>query len=286
MPYRRLPTTDQARKRAITAALRMGETMKLSDLAFSKKSLEVLNEFQNEFEIALRRNKEEQDKQLERNKAFTEFQRKARMYVSHFIQVLNMAILRDEIKPRARVFYGLNTADITLPPLGTEEEILEWGEKVINGEQQRINEGGSPIYNPSIALVKVHFSAFKDVYMLQKVFQDDSSLVKTGIIMLREKADNIIRQMWNEIEESFEYLSPKEKRKKAAQYGVIYVLRRKELKVEKEHEEIKEGVMQQKEEVMNQKEEMVHQEEDVMQREIKELKAVREHVIQRDLFGF
>lgn len=279
MPYRRLPTTDQARKRAITAALRMGETMKLSDLAFSKKSLEVLNEFQNEFEIALRRNKEEQDKQLERNKAFTEFQRKARMYVSHFIQVLNMAILRDEITPKARVFYGLDATDITLPPLGTEEEILYWGEKVISGEQQRINGGGSPVYNPSIALVKVHFSAFKDVFMLQKVLHDDNSLMKTGIIMLREKADNIIRQTWNEIEESFEHLSPKEKREKAAQYGVIYVLRRKELQVEKEYEEIKEDVMQQKEEV-------VHQKEDVMQREIKEIKEVREVVIQGGLFDF
>ena len=253
MPYRRLPTTDQARKRAITAALRMGETKKLSDLAFSKESLENLNEFQNEFEIALRRNKEEQDNQLERNKAFTEFQRKARMYVSHFFQVLNMAISRDEMKPEARVFYNLDVTDLTLPALGTEEEILEWGEKVINGEQQRINEGGSPIYNPSIALVKVHYSAFKDVFMLQKVLQDDNSIIKSGMIMLREKADNIIRQIWNEIEKNFEHLSPKEKREKAAEYGVIYVLRRKELKVAKEV---------------------------VVQKEI------REHVIQKNLFNF
>ena len=41
-----------------------------------KASLESLNEFYNEFEIALRRNKEEQDRQLEKNKAFNEFRKK------------------------------------------------------------------------------------------------------------------------------------------------------------------------------------------------------------------
>ena len=104
MPYRRLPTTDQARKRAINAALRMGESKQLSELAFSSESLEYLNEFHNKFEIALKRNKAEQDRQLEKNKAYNDFQKKARLYISHFIQVLNMAILREEIKPEARVF--------------------------------------------------------------------------------------------------------------------------------------------------------------------------------------
>ena len=244
MPYRRLPTTDQARKRAITSALRMGETIKLSDLAFSKQSLEALNEFHNVFEIALRRNKEEQDRQLEKNKAFNEFQKKARMYVSHFVQVLNMAILRDEVKADTRLYFGLDKDDANLPPLGTEDEILEWGEKIIQGEQQRINEGGSPIYNPSIALVKVHFSAFKDVCMLQKVLHDDNAIVRTGIHMAREKADNLIRQIWNEIEENFDHLSPKEKREKAAKYGVVYVLRRNEVKQQCKQPEVKQVVVQ------------------------------------------
>lgn len=230
MPYRRLPTTDQARRRAIKAALTLGESVNQANLAFSQQSFENLKEFNVGFELALKRNKAEQDKQLEKNKAFNEFQKKARLYISHFIQVLNMAILREELKPEARVFYGLDVADTSLPPLNSEEEILEWGEKVIEGEQQRLSEGGSPVYNPSIALVKVHYSALKDVWMLQKVLHDDNYILRAGIIQIREKADAIIRQIWNEVEEHYDHLLPKEKRKKTTEYGVVYVLRRKELK--------------------------------------------------------
>ena len=136
------------------------------------------------------------------------------MYVSHFIQVLNMAILRDEIKADTRLYYGLDKDESNLPPLGTEDEILEWGEKVIQGEQQRINEGGSPIYNPSIALVKVHFSAFKDVCMLQKVLHDDNAIVRTEYSWSGKKPTTLFGRLWNEIEENFDHLPPKEKRKK------------------------------------------------------------------------
>ncbi len=230
MPYRRLPTTDKARKRAIEAALRMGETNHAVELAFSQENLELLKEFNMEFELVLKKNKEEQDRQLEKNKAFNEFQHKAKLYLSHFLQIINMAIQRDELKPEVRKHYGLEPSDTGIPPFHNENEILEWGEKVIEGEQQRVNEGGSPIYNPSIALVKVHFTAFKDVSMLHKVLHDDTALVKTGIYQARERADAIIREIWNEVEQHFSHLPPPQKREKAKEYGVVYVLRRKELK--------------------------------------------------------
>ena len=95
----------------------------------------------------------------------------ARLYISHFIQVLNLAVLRDEIKTwRIKNIYGLPEANV-VPDLLSEAALVEWGKKIIEGEQQRTAQGGIPIYNPTIARVKVHYDIFLDSYERQKNYQ-------------------------------------------------------------------------------------------------------------------
>jgi hypothetical protein len=47
---------------------------------------------------------------------------------------------------------------------------------------------------------------------------------------LREQADQLIQEMWNEVEDSHAHLSDDEKREKASEYGIVYVYRASEQK--------------------------------------------------------
>ncbi|HAQ21885.1 MAG TPA: hypothetical protein DCR40_22045 [Prolixibacteraceae bacterium] len=230
MPYRRLPNTDVARLRAIEAGLELGKRTALTKLAFSQQTLEKLQIFYPHFLGAIRQLNISKQNQFDRSKEYGEIFRKSKLYISHFLQVVNFAILRGEMKPEVIEFYGLKMNSKATPPLNLEANVLTWGERIIDGEQKRVMKGGSPIYSPSIALVKVHYEEFKEAYRHQKMLQNITNRASVKVAELREQADELIQVMWNEVENSMVHLSDDEKREKASQYGIVYVYRTSEQK--------------------------------------------------------
>lgn len=153
----------------------------------------------------------------------------ARLYVSHFIQVLNMAVLRSEIKKVNKELYGLTVDNFSVPDLTSEAAIAEWGKKIIEGEQKRTSQGGIPIYNPTIAKVKVHYDIFLEGYERQKQLQTITSRSLDELASMRDTADSIILDIWNQIESKFEDINPNEARlDKCREYGVVYYYRKNE----------------------------------------------------------
>ena len=230
MPYRRLPNTDVARLRAIEAGLELGKRTALTKLAFSQQTLEKLQIFYPHFLGAIRQLNISKQNQFDRSKEYGQIFRKSKLYISHFLQVVNFAILRGEMKPEVIEFYGLKMNSKATPPLNLEANVLTWGERIIDGEQKRVMKGGSPIYSPSIALVKVHYEEFKETYRNQKMLQNITNRASVKVSELREQADELIQVMWNEVENSMVHLSDDEKRDKASQYGIVYVYRASEQK--------------------------------------------------------
>ena len=230
MPYRRLPNTDVARLRAIEAGLDLGKRIAYTKLAFSQQTLEKLQTFYPHFLGAIRQLNASKQNQFDRSKEYGEIFRKSKLYLSHFLQVVNFAILRGEMKPEVIEFYGLKVNSKATPPLNLEAHVLSWGEQIIEGEQKRVMKGGSPIYSPSIALVKVHYEEFKEAYRQQKLLQNITNRASVRVAELREHADEMIQQMWNEVENSMLHLSDDERREKASEYGIVYVYRASEQK--------------------------------------------------------
>jgi len=228
MPYRRLPNTDQARIRAMEKALRKCLTDNSSDCPISEPTLAILEIVLPKFQHALINLGAARKNQIAKNKDYAELIRKARIYISHFIQVLNFAIVRGELKAEVREHYGLATFAESLPPLVSEKEILEWGKKMIEGEQKRLQKGGSPIYNPSIALVKVNYERFFDSYLFQKNLISTSKRAIKLVTELRPEVDGLILQVWNEIESYFLQNDGTTNREKTSDYGIIYVFRKRE----------------------------------------------------------
>ncbi|WP_423128596.1 hypothetical protein [Gaoshiqia sp. Z1-71] len=230
MPYRRLPNTDQARMRAIETALEKGKRKSLTELAFSQQSLEKLQFFYPRFSAAIRNLNAAKQNQFDKSKEYGDIFKRAKLYLSHFVQVLTFAIIREEIKPEVRKFYELDADSQKIPVLNLEKDVIEWGEKIIKGEQKRCMNGGSPIYSPSIALVKVHYESFIDAYRHQKMLQNITNRASSQMTTLRDEADALIQHVWNEVEEKFSALPDDLKREKCTDYGVIYIYRPSELK--------------------------------------------------------
>lgn len=232
MPYRRLPNTDTARIKAMRIALEKGKELPPHKLAYSSKTILRLQKFLPQFEHNIQLYRHALSSQNKKNKDYNEILRKARIYLTHFIRVMNMAIFRGELPSETRAYFGLATDDSTVPLINSENELLSWGRRIIEGEEFRIRKGGSPITNPTIAVVKVRFGNFleEDNYhktLLKKTYDYTE---RTGD--MRKEADEIILEIWNEIEATQESLPEEIKRKECEDYGVVYFYRKGELERE------------------------------------------------------
>lgn len=228
MPYRRLPNTDLARLHALHNAIQRAQTADYTEQVLPYKVQSEAQRFLVQFENAVVQSKDNYNSKVNANKQYRHIVQNARMYISHFIQVLNLAVIRGEIKKDLKALYGLDINNHIVPDLSTEEYILEWGKKIIEGEQQRVAMGGFAIYNPTINKVKVHYDIFCEHQGNHTLVQQNTTRVRTNLDALRSEADAIILNIWNLVETYFRDLLPYEKLQKCKSYGMIYYPRKGE----------------------------------------------------------
>ena len=228
MPYRRLPNTDLARLHALHNAIQRAQTADYTEQVLPYKVQSEAQRFLVQFENAVVQSKDNYNSKVNANKQYRHIVQNARMYISHFIQVLNLAVIRGEIKKDLKALYGLDINNHIVPDLSTEECILEWGKTLIEGEQQRVSMGGFAIYNPTINKVKVHYDIFCEHQGNHTLVQQNTTRVRTNLDALRSEADAIILNIWNLVETYFRDLLPYEKLQKCKSYGMIYYPRKGE----------------------------------------------------------
>ena len=229
MPYRRLPNTDASRLKAMRKALEKGKELPPHKLAYSSKTIIKLEKFLPQYSQSLMLYRDAMSSQNRKNREYYETVKKAKIYLTHFIRVMNMAISRGELPAETRAFYGLATDDASAPLLNTESELMTWGSRIIEGEEFRIKKGGSPITNPTIAVVKVRFGNFLDSLNHHKTLMHKGLEQSEKITALRREADDIILHLWNEVENTY-VTSPEDQRKELCEdYGLVYFYRKNEI---------------------------------------------------------
>ena len=88
--------------------------------------------------------------------------------------------------------------------------------------------GGIPLYNPAIAKVKVHYDIFKEYRDNQLFLQQNTARYGDKVSDLRQPVDDLILDIWNQIEGFFNDLPPYKRMESCKQFGVIYYYRRGE----------------------------------------------------------
>ena len=229
MPYRRLPNTDSARLKSLKSAHEKGKDLPPFKLAFSPTSFRKMQSVLTVFEGAIFEHKNSLNIQADKNKEYQKRLKKVRLYISHFIQVVNMAISRGDLVAETRNFFELEDEERKVPSLTSEEEVISWGKKLIDGEQKRRNMGLSPITNPTIAVLKVHYDKFMEYHNYQKSLKNRSQRAQDQLNEKRSQVDGVIQQIWNEVENTFNELPEEMRREKSSEYGLVYVFRKNEL---------------------------------------------------------
>lgn len=229
MPYRRLPNTDTARIGALRKAIDMEMRQTPDNQPASFKTLNEAKVLCSRFEAAVKQFRFHYDEMAKCNKRFQPLCRMARLYVSHFIQVLNMTILRNEIKAEYKELYQLSPDDYTLPDLASEKALVKWGQRIIDGENKRLAQrGGTPIYNPTIAKVRVHYDIFIEARYERDRYKKQMQRSLDQLNSLREEIDALILKIWDEVESHYNTIAGEERIEKCRKYGIIYYYRKNE----------------------------------------------------------
>jgi len=233
MPYRRLPNTDQARLRALRTAIQQADQQNYGEQVVLYKTIHEAKTYLNIFEKQLIQYQQTLESQVSANKRYQQIVHNARLYISHFIQVFNLSVIRGDIKKEHKLFYQLDPNVHTVPDLSTEAALLHWGKCIIDGENERLRNGGLPIYNPTIAKVKVHYEVFKEYKYTQKIHQSTTNRNWEELVNFREKGDLIILDIWNQVETKYKDEKPFTRLMNCQAYGLIYYYRKGEKELTK-----------------------------------------------------
>ena len=225
MPYRRLPKTDQARLHALKQAVHRAGEVEFNQQAINYKTLIEAQRLLLQFENQVAQYHANFDSKVLDNKQYRHKVRNARMYISHFIQVLNLAAIRGEIKKGQKELYKLDPNNHTLPDLSTEENLITWGKNIIEGEHARTSQGGFPIYNPAINKVQVHYDIFREHYNTHIVHKKTHDRVYESTESMRHQIDILILDIWDQVENFYKDEPPYAKLTKCQAYGMIYYYR-------------------------------------------------------------
>ncbi len=230
MPYRRLPNTDKARIRSLSAAVGKmknnyyyAPVLQPELLNRAEKRLQLFSEAEDRYLKSLERQISYSKSELYQSRL-----RNARMYVSHFLTVFNLCVKRGEIKSSDRAFYSLDEDNGELPELSSDIAVIRWCENTIQGERTRTSKGGTPIFNPTIAKVTVHYELFKELYDKQCELRQLTEESLTVVSLMRPQVDELILEVWNSIEDYFSDLEGEAKMKACCDYGLIYYYRKGE----------------------------------------------------------
>ncbi len=144
-------------------------------------------------------------------------------FASDFIDAMQNAVRRGTLDASVRALYGLPISKPVRPEILTEQDILDWGDQIHEGETARITAGGAPITYPSLLEVDTAVSNFRNINLQQANAKDTYDIAQQTLDGVNGEADKLILKIWNEIETAFDEGNKPSMRRRAREWGVKYV---------------------------------------------------------------
>jgi hypothetical protein len=142
--------------------------------------------------------------------------------ISHYIQVMNLAIDRGEIPAEDRALYQLDVNDGNVPSLTAADDVKLWAGRVITGEGKRVAAGGPPMAMPTAAQVALALEHFNEAELAQSNAKTAYDLGQEAVNALEPGVDDLIKELWDTIEFALRNDDPSSLRRKAREWGVVY----------------------------------------------------------------
>lgn len=217
-----LPNTDYLRNQALKNIQIAARQSVQPDDYISLQNLDKASEYHLLTEKILTHHALNIKLRIEHEKEYNKLYEKAKIYVQHYLQSINMAIERDELPTSIRNYYGLNEQTGKIPEIAHANALLEESHKLFENDSRRMAEGGKYFTNPTIGVVKVWFDKFYEAH--QK--QINMSFVKTGEIenlgQIRKEIDAFIDRVWSEVATNAAVLPESRRSEVLALFGVQY----------------------------------------------------------------
>lgn len=225
MPYRKLPVSDAGRIEALRATKTKADATPATELAFSNENPSRLNTFYPSFLKEVEERGTAFSLQTEATSGKYTAEENCKLLTSHFYQVFNLGIARGKYKVSERAFFNLGINQETIPELSGQESIRTWAENIIKGDLLRVAAGGLEMTNPSKADVEATYNDYITKINDQSLKKDQYEKEQKDVDKLRAEADDLIKDIWDEIEFKYRKDEPSAMRRKAREYGIVYVSR-------------------------------------------------------------
>jgi len=146
--------------------------------------------------------------------------------VSQFIQVFNLGVARG-VFPRAdRAYYGLDLNQSDVPLMASHADIQLWAGKLIDGEAARTAKGGATaMAMPAIGEVAAALTAATTLKQTQTGAKDTYDKEQADVSSARAAIDALIADLWETIEFNLRKLDGPSRRRRAREWGVVYLSR-------------------------------------------------------------
>ena len=225
MPYRKMPGTDVTRLEALRALHTKADSTPSEARAFSETNHARLKTFLPVFQKELEERGTALSVQSDATSRRLETEEECRTFVSHFYRVFNLGVTRKKYKAYERAHFQLDINSESVPDLRSEESIRTRAENIINGDKKRIAAGGAEMSNPTRDEVETVYARYTAALADQSAKKDAYEKEQKDVENIRAEADELIRDIWDEIEFNFRKEEAPALRRKAREYGVVYLSR-------------------------------------------------------------
>ncbi|WP_321368417.1 hypothetical protein [uncultured Draconibacterium sp.] len=231
MPYREIPKSTIGRYNVLEKTSEKSSSTPDDQWAISTETQTRLTALYPAFRQEIGERQEQFAKQAEATEVENAQQVVLHRIVSHFFQVFNLGVERGVFAPADRLYYGLNASQSDLPRLVTEQEIVTWARNLIEGEAKRVPprdvETGDAVSmsNPSAAEVEIELNKYVELSNAQSAEKQAFDAENKDVLDMLPEIDELIRDIYDEVEFYYRKETPANRRKLAREWGVVYVSR-------------------------------------------------------------
>jgi hypothetical protein len=226
MPFRQLPATDATRSQALTSGLKKSSAVTGTARLISADTAARLVAFVPNWQKEITERADALGKQTSFTTTLNFAGDKLRTTLSHFIQVFHFGVARGVFSPSGRAVYDLSVNEETVPTLTSEADLLLWADRIIKGDPRRVINFSEPaMAMPSAAEVATALATYNAELTVQTAAKDSLESEQSDVNQLRPEADQLIRDVWDEVEFALRQLETTTLRRRAREWGVFYALR-------------------------------------------------------------